>query len=93
MMLWRGISWRRRVPSVIFHNNGVGRGRWVTAGRYVDEMLQPVLVPFMAGRRGIISQQDTARAHSSRNNIVTMDCPAFSPDLNPIDPRDADVPQ
>ena len=41
-----GISWQCRVPPVIFHNNGVGRGTGVT-GRYVDEVLQSVLVPFM----------------------------------------------
>ena len=65
----------------------------MTARRYVDEVLQPVLVPFMAGRCGMVFQQDNARAHSAhltqdflyRNNIVTMDWPALIPDLNPIE--------
>ena len=49
-MLWvGGISWRCRVPPIIFQNNGVGCGRGVTARRYVDEVLQPVLVPSMSG--------------------------------------------
>ena len=34
---------------VIFQNNGVGRGRGVTARRHVDDVLQLVLVPFVAG--------------------------------------------
>ena len=84
-MLWGGISWRRRVPHVIFQNNGVGRGGVVTARRYVGERLQSVLVPFMAGRRGMVFQQDNAKVHSARNNIVTMDWPALSRDLNPIE--------
>ena len=66
-------------------------GRGVTARHHVDEVLQPALVPFMAGRRGMVFQLDNARAHSARltqdvlnrNNIVTMDWPALSPDLNP----------
>ena len=47
----------------------------------------------MAGRREMVFQQDNARALSAsltpdflyRNNIVTMDWPALSPDLNPIE--------
>ena len=65
-MLWGGISWRRRVQRAIFQNNGVGCGRGVTARHYVDGVLQPVLMPFMAGRRGMVFQQDNARTHSAR---------------------------
>ena len=53
VMLWDGINWRCRVPSVIFQTNGVGHGRRVTARRYVDGVIQPVPVPFTAGRRGM----------------------------------------
>ena len=44
---------------VIFQNNGVGHGRGVTARRYVDEVLQSVLVPFMAGQRGMVFNRTT----------------------------------
>ena len=36
IMLWGAISWGRRVQPVIFENNGRGRGRGVTAQRYID---------------------------------------------------------
>ena len=74
-MLWGGICWRRLVPPVIFHNNGVGRGRGVTARHYVDEVLQPVLVPFMAVRRGMVFNRTTlhptARVGRRTSCIVT----------------------
>ena len=60
-MLCGGMSWQRHVPPVIFRNNSVGRCRGVTARRYVDEVLHPVLVPFMAGQCGMVFQQDNAR--------------------------------
>ena len=93
VMLWGAISWGRRIPPVIFQNNGEGRGRGVTARRYIDEVLQPVVVPFMAGRRHLIFQQDNAKPHTARltqdflvqNNIHIIDWPAMSPDLNPIE--------
>ena len=68
-------------------------GRGVTARHHIDEVLQPALVPVMAGRHGMVFQQDNARALSThltqdvlyRNNIITMDWPALSPDLNPTE--------
>ena len=51
VMLWGAISWGRRVQPVIFENNGRGHGRGVTAQRYIDEVLTPVVVPVFARQR------------------------------------------
>ena len=93
VMLWGAISWGRRVLPVIFENNGRGRGRGVTAQRYIDEVLTPVVVPVFAGQRQMVYQHDNARTHMAlatqaflaQHNITTMDWPALSPDLNPIE--------
>ena len=66
MMLCDGMSWRHRVPPVIFQNNGVGRHRGVTPMRYVDEEDQLFPVPFIVGLCGMVFQQDNSRAHSAR---------------------------
>ena len=93
VMLWGAISWGRRVQPVILENNGRGRGRGVTAQRYIDEVLTPVVVPVFAGQRQMVYQHDNARPHTAlatqaflaQHNITTMDWPALSPDLNPIE--------
>ncbi len=54
VVLRGSITWRRRIPPVIFQNNGAGLGRGVTARRYIDEVLQPVVVPFMVGRHQLV---------------------------------------
>ena len=90
VMLWGAISWGRRVQPVIFENNGRGRGRGVTAQRYIDEVLTPVVVPVFAGQRQMVYQHDNARPQTALANQaflaqhITMDWPALSPDLNPI---------
>ena len=93
VMLWGAISWGRRVQPVIFENDGRGRGRGVTAQRYIDEVLTPVVVPVFAGQRQMVYQLDNARPHTAlstqaflaQHNITTMDWPALSLDLNPIE--------
>ncbi|UYV63385.1 hypothetical protein LAZ67_2003918 [Cordylochernes scorpioides] len=63
----------------------------LTAQRYVDDILRPVLLPFLSHHPGLTFQQDNSRPHTAR---VTMDClqscrtlpwPARSPDLSPIE--------
>ncbi|UYV78283.1 hypothetical protein LAZ67_16000812 [Cordylochernes scorpioides] len=63
----------------------------LTAQRYVDNILRPVLLPFLSHHSGRTFKQDNAWSHTAR---VTMDClqssrtllwPARSPDLSPIE--------
>ena len=64
------------------------------ARRYIDEVLDPVVVPFLQNNADVtLFQQDNARPHSTRvtmdflrqNNVQVLPWPAFSPDLSPIE--------
>ena len=87
MMVWGGIS----------HN---GKNQLVTvngtlnAQKYRDDILAPVVLPFMQAANGVtILQQDNARPRTARattqfltaNNVNVMEWPSMSPDLSPIE--------
>ncbi len=71
----------------------------LTAVRYMDEILRPVVVPFVQQRhlilqqRHLIFQHDNARPHVARvcqdflanHNINPLDWPPYGPDLYPIE--------
>ena len=87
VMAWGGISWRHRTPLVVLEGT-------LTAQRYVDNVLRPVVVPFLRNYADVnVLQQDNARPHSARitqhflqqNHVNTIPWPAYSPDLNPIE--------
>ncbi|UYV69341.1 hypothetical protein LAZ67_6003273 [Cordylochernes scorpioides] len=84
VMVWGDISFDSRIPLVVIPGT-------LTAQRYVDDILRPVMLPFLSHHPGLTFQQDNARPHTAR---VTMDClqscrtlpwPARSPDLSPIE--------
>ncbi|UYV72285.1 K02A2.6-like, partial [Cordylochernes scorpioides] len=84
VMVWGAISFDSRTPLVVIPGT-------LTAQQYVDDILRPVLLPFLSHHPGLTFQQDNARSHTAR---VTMDClqscrtlpwPARSPDLSPIE--------
>lgn len=83
-MVWAGISYGHRTPLVFIDGN-------LTAQRYVDVILQPVVVPFVR-QHNVTFQQDNARAHVARlsmaylqqNNVDVMRWPPYSADLSPI---------
>ncbi|UYV82315.1 hypothetical protein LAZ67_21001686, partial [Cordylochernes scorpioides] len=84
VMVWGTISFDSRTPLVVIPGT-------LTAQRYVDDILRPVLLPFLSHHPGLTFQQDNARPHTAR---VTMNClqscrtlpwPARSPDLSPIE--------
>lgn len=78
--------------------NHTGRSQLVrvqgrlTAQQYVQDIVQPHVLPLMAAPR-VVFQQDNARPHTARlttavftaNNINTLPWPSLSPDLNPIE--------
>ena len=86
--VWGGISKFHKTRLVVFDRN-------VNANTYIQNVLQPVVVPFMRQHfrgRGQF-QQDNAPAHNARlttnflqrNNINVMNWPAKSPDMSPIE--------
>lgn len=91
-MIWAGISLEGRTALVFVP--GGGRGGGLTADRYITDILLEHVVPY-AGFVGdnFVLMHDNARCHTSRVTrqfldevgIRTMDWPALSPDMNPIE--------
>ena len=88
LMVWGGVTTNGRTDLVVFNGS-------VTARRYINEVLQANVLPFLAqhGRQHIF-QQDNAPAHSAhltrnffqQNQIDVMTpWPSRSPDLNVIE--------
>ncbi|UYV72229.1 hypothetical protein LAZ67_9002258 [Cordylochernes scorpioides] len=84
VMVWGAISFDSRTLLVVIPGT-------LTAQRYVDDIIRPVLLPFLSHHPRLTFQQDNARPQTAR---VTMDClqscrtlpwPARSPDLSPIE--------
>ncbi|GFY07392.1 DDE_3 domain-containing protein [Trichonephila clavipes] len=63
----------------------------LTCQRYVDDILQPHVGPFLNGLPGTIFQQDNARPHTARvaqdflRPLQNLPWPARSPDLSPVE--------
>ena len=87
VMVWGAISSTDRSPLVFINGN-------LTAARYINEVIRPHLLPFLARYGNPTFQQDNAPAHRARltdnflnqNGVTVMrPWPAVSPDLNPIE--------
>lgn len=86
IMVWGAICLGSRSPIVLIHGN-------LTARRYIDEVLQPFLHPYLQTIPNAIFQQDNARPHIAHetmdylqeSGIETLEWPARSPDLSPIE--------
>ena len=84
-MMWAGISYGHRTPLVFIDGP-------LTAQRYVEAILRPVVVPFVR-QHNVTFQQDNARAHVARlsmvflqqNNVNVMHWPPYCPDLSHIE--------
>ena len=86
-MVWGGFSYHHRTPLIPIEGN-------LTAQRYIDEVLDPEVVPFFQQHQDLTTfQQDNARPHAARQTIhflhaegmEVLPWPAYSPDLNPIE--------
>lgn len=92
VMMWGGLYGQQLVGPIFFQLQR-GRGGGVTAARYINQVLQPVVVPFFRRNQAHEFQHDNARPHAAqatqqflrRNQIPTMVWPALSPDLNPME--------
>lgn len=88
VMVWGGIQLNGRTRLHVFENGTL------TARRYIDEILVPIVDP-LAHLEGpnFVLQQDNARPHTARivqnfieeENLTVIEWPANSPDLNPIE--------
>lgn len=87
IMVWAGITWHFKTPLVVIDGS-------LTARRYIDEVLEPHVLPFLRQHPNVtLFQQDNARPHSARltadylhqNNVNVLPWPAYSPDLSPIE--------
>ena len=82
------ISYQQKTPLAIFD---IRPGLWngVTAQCYIDNVLRPVVLPYMAAHPGMMFQQDNAWPHTGRitsqflqqNNTDPLPWPSMSPDL------------
>ena len=92
-MVWAGFSYDGRTRLVFLDRPRGAAGRGVTAQRYIQEVLRPVVVPFMQQNPGLVLQHDNAPPHAARmttnfiqqQNIQTLPWPSMSPDMNPIE--------
>ncbi|GFT26066.1 HTH_Tnp_Tc3_2 domain-containing protein [Trichonephila clavipes] len=55
----KAISWDTRSSLVVLQGT-------LTARRYVDDILTPIVLPMLSSRPGAIYQQDNARPHTAR---------------------------
>ncbi|KFM77750.1 Transcription initiation factor TFIID subunit 5, partial [Stegodyphus mimosarum] len=84
VMVWGTISYDSRTSLVILRTSLTARG-------YVDTILRPVALPFMARHARAIFQQDNARPHSAHisldclHAVATLPWPARPPDFSPIE--------
>ncbi|GFV65060.1 transposable element Tc1 transposase [Trichonephila clavipes] len=82
--VWGAISWDTRSSLVVLQGT-------LTARRYVDDILTPIVLPMLSSRPGAIYQQDNARPHTARlsqqclQGYDVLPWPAKSPDLSPIE--------
>ena len=86
IMIWGAICFGSGSPLVFIPGS-------LNARRYVDVVLQPVLLPYIQTLPGATFQQDNAPPHIARistrfmeeNDINVLPWPARSPDLSPIE--------
>ena len=86
IMVWGGIGYYSRTPLVRIAGT-------LNSQRYISEVLEPVVLPYLQGSATAIFQQDNARPHVARivqrffvnHQIELLPWPARSPDLSPIE--------
>jgi len=71
VMIWVAIGLDHLIGPIIFRNIGPGRGNGVTAQRYINQVLRPVVLPYIHQHNHLVFQHDNARAHSARNRQLS----------------------
>ncbi|KFM67050.1 Transposable element Tc1 transposase, partial [Stegodyphus mimosarum] len=86
IMVWGGIGYYSRTPLVRIAGT-------LNSQRYISEVLEPVVLPYLVDLATAIFQHDNARPHVARivqgffinRHIELLPCPARSSDLSPIE--------
>ncbi|GFX69257.1 transposable element Tcb1 transposase [Trichonephila clavipes] len=86
IIVWSGIGYHSHTPLV--HIAGT-----LNSHRYILEVLEPVVFPYLQGLATAIFQQDNARPHVARiaqrffvnHQIESLPWPARSPDISPVE--------
>ncbi|GFW33113.1 transposable element Tcb1 transposase [Trichonephila clavipes] len=86
IMVWGGIGYHSRTPLVCIAGT-------LNSQRYISEVLEPVVLPYLPDLATAIFQQDNARPHVARivkrffvnHQIELLFWPARSPDLSSIE--------
>ncbi|KFM73064.1 Transposable element Tcb2 transposase, partial [Stegodyphus mimosarum] len=84
MMVWVAIAYNTRLPLVLFRGT-------LAAQRYVDEILQPHVLPLIQRLPGVIFQDANAPLHTAKvshnclRTVTSLPGAARSPDLSPIE--------
>ncbi|GFX68645.1 transposable element Tcb1 transposase [Trichonephila clavipes] len=86
IMVWGGIGYHSRTPLVRI-------ARTLNSQRYISEVLESIVLPYLQGSATSIFQQTNARPHVARivqsffinHQIELLPWPARSPDLSPIE--------
>ena len=86
VMVWGGILGNVTTNLVVIDGN-------LTGQRYINTVLQPVVIPFLQRHPHTLFQQDNARPHVANqtlqflnaNNVNVLPWPSRSPDMNPIE--------
>ena len=97
IMVWACIAYNLKGPLIILSYPG-GRGGGMTAARYKEQVLEPVLIPIFhqlhSVRPNLVFQQDNACFHVAkasiqlldRNSVPRFPHPPISPDVSAIEP-------
>ncbi|CAH1994372.1 unnamed protein product [Acanthoscelides obtectus] len=86
VMVWRAIAYGSRSPLIFIRGN-------MNAQRYIHEVLEPHLLPYLDTLADPTFQQDNARPHVARvtidvfqhKDVTLLPWPPRSPDLSPIE--------
>ncbi|CAH2018799.1 unnamed protein product, partial [Acanthoscelides obtectus] len=86
VMVWGAIAYGSRSPLIFIRGN-------MNAQRYIHEVLEPHLLPYLDTLADPTFQQDNARPHVARvtidlfqhNDVTLLPSPPRSPDLSPIE--------
>ncbi|CAH1978124.1 unnamed protein product [Acanthoscelides obtectus] len=86
VMVWGAIAYGSKSPLIFIRGN-------MNAQRYIHEVLEPHLLPYLDTLADPTFQQDNARPHAARvtidffqhNDVTLLPWPPRSPDLSPIE--------